>query len=64
MTQKAIAILYDGTKVTGELTTDHAASSYGQPVFVDESGAVFDIWQIVDFVPVEENEDGLLPNTQ
>ncbi len=35
MDTKATATLIDGSKVQGRLTTDHAASSYGQPVFVD-----------------------------
>ena len=36
------ATLHDGTTVTGRLTTDHAASSYGQPVFVDDAGQAYD----------------------
>jgi hypothetical protein len=35
---KATATLLDGARITGRLTTNHAASSYGQPVFVDNSG--------------------------
>jgi hypothetical protein len=41
MDTKATATLLDGTKVSGRLTTDHAASSYGQPVFVDASGQAY-----------------------
>ncbi len=39
---KATATLLDGSKVKGRLTTDHAASSYGQPVFVDGDGQAID----------------------
>lgn len=42
MNTKAIATLYDGMKIKGQLTTDHAASSYGQPVFVDGDGNAWD----------------------
>lgn len=46
MNTKVTAILQDGTKIKGRLTTDHAASSYGQPVFVDEANQVYDWFQI------------------
>lgn len=39
---KATATMIDGSKVKGRLTTDHAASSYGQPVFVDSTGQAID----------------------
>lgn len=42
MDTRVNATLIDGTKVSGKLTTDHAASSYGQPVFVDASGQAYD----------------------
>ncbi len=42
MDTKATATLLDGSKVKGRLTTDHAASSYGQPVFVDTDGQAID----------------------
>ena len=42
------ATLHDGTTVTGRLTTDHAASSYGQPVFVDDAGQAYDWIFIAD----------------
>ena len=42
MDTKATATLSDGSKVRGRLTTDHAASSYGQPVFVDSDGQAID----------------------
>lgn len=38
MNTKAIATMIDGSKVKGRLTTEHSASSYGQPVFVGEDG--------------------------
>jgi hypothetical protein len=39
---KALVMLPDGSKreIMGKLTTEHAASSYGQPVFIDEAGQV------------------------
>lgn len=42
MDTKATAVLLDGSKVGGRLTTDHAASSYGQPVFVDADNKAID----------------------
>jgi len=42
MDTKATATLIDGSKIKGRLTTDHAASSYGQPVFVDDDGQAID----------------------
>lgn len=39
---KATATMIDGSKVKGRLTTDHAASSYGKPVFVDDAGQAID----------------------
>lgn len=39
---KATATMIDGLKVKGRLTTDHAASSYGRPVFVDDAGQAID----------------------
>ena len=38
--------LVDGRVVDGRLTTDNAASSYGQPV-VEVDGQAVDAWQIV-----------------
>lgn len=35
MDTKATATLLDGSKIKGRLTTNHAASSYNKPVFVD-----------------------------
>lgn len=42
MNTKATAILIDGSKAKGRLTTEHSASSYGQPVFVDNDGQAID----------------------
>jgi hypothetical protein len=42
MKTKATATLIDGTKVTGWITTEHAASSYGQPIFVDGDNQAYD----------------------
>ena len=44
----AVATLYDGSVVRGRLTTDHAASSYGQPVFVGNDG------QAIDWIAIRE----------
>jgi len=46
--EKAIAQLYDGTKINGQLTTDNPASSYGQKVFVDDNGQAIDWAMIVN----------------
>lgn len=48
MDTKATATLRDGSKVTGRLTTDHASSSYGQPVFVDDDGQAYNWIDIID----------------
>ena len=48
MDTKATATLIDGSKVKGRMTTDHAASSYGHPVFVDDDGQAVDWASIVD----------------
>lgn len=54
---EATATLYDGTKVRGRLTTDHAASSYGQPVFVDDAGQAYDWFTVTDIsTPSEERK--------
>jgi hypothetical protein len=44
--KRLIATMVTGEKVHGKLTTEHAASSYGQLVFVDEDGNAYDNWQI------------------
>ena len=44
---KATVLTFDGEKqIEGRLTTDHSASSYGHPAFVDEDGEAWDSWQI------------------
>lgn len=48
MDTSATATLIDGTQVKGRLTTEHAASSYGQPVFVDGSGIAYNWSAIVN----------------
>jgi hypothetical protein len=48
MDTKATATLHDGSKVSGRLTTDHSASSYGQPVFVDDDGQAYNWADIAD----------------
>jgi len=48
MDTKATATLINGSKIKGWLTTDHAASSYGHPVFVDDDGQAVDWASIVD----------------
>jgi len=48
MDTKATATLINGSKIKGWLTTDHAASSYGQPVFVDNDRQAVDWASIVD----------------
>jgi len=48
MDTKATATLLDGSKVSGRLTTAHAASSYGHPVFVDDDGQAYNWSDIVD----------------
>lgn len=58
MDAKATAILQDGTKVQGRLTTAHAASSYGQPVFVDDNGQAYN-WMVVrDIITTDEKSKG------
>jgi hypothetical protein len=51
---QAIATLVDGTRVKGRLTTNHAASSYGQPVFVDANGQAYDWISIVEISTASE----------
>jgi hypothetical protein len=48
MDTKATATMIDGSKVKGRLTTDHAASSYGKPVFVDDSDG-----QAIDWLSIQ-----------
>lgn len=46
MNTQATATLIDGTRIKGWLTTHHAASSYGQPVFVGDDGQAHD-WRAI-----------------
>lgn len=48
MKTPAVATLINGEKLAGHLTTEHAASSYGQPVFVDEANQAIDWASIID----------------
>lgn len=48
MNTKAIATLIDGSRISGRLTTEHAASSYNQPVFVDENNQAINWADIID----------------
>ena len=48
MDTKATATLINGSKVSGRLTTANAASSYGQPVFVDDDGQAYNWSDITD----------------
>ena len=58
MDTKAIATLRNGSKVSGRLTTAHAASSYGQPVFVDDDGQAYNWSDIVDVKTTEGQSKG------
>jgi hypothetical protein len=53
MDTSATAILHDGTRIKGRLTTDHAASSYGQPVFVAD-GEAYDWFSIAEISTATE----------
>lgn len=54
MDTQATATLIDGTRVSGRLTTDHAASSYGRPVFVDAGGQAYDWVSIAEISTASE----------
>jgi hypothetical protein len=58
MDTKATAILKNGSKVKGRLTTEHAASSYGQPVFVDEENQAYNWAEIASLVTTEAQSKG------
>lgn len=58
MNIKAIAKLHDGTTIGGRLTTDHAASSYNQPVFVDDSNQAIDWASITDISTIDASQAG------
>jgi len=54
MDANATATLVDGSRVRGRLTTNHAASSYGQPVFVDDAGIAYNWASISDISTAAE----------
>lgn len=54
MNTKVTATLRNGEKIKGIMTTEHAASSYGQPVFVDENGQAYNWIDIMDISTVSE----------
>lgn len=58
MDTKAMAILINGDKVKGRLTTDHAASSYGQPVFVANDGQAYNWADIASLETTEAKSKG------
>lgn len=58
MDTKATATLIDGQKVKGRLTTDHAASSYGQPVFVDKDNQAYNWAKIANIVTTAGQSKG------
>lgn len=58
MDTKATATLTNGLKVKGRLTTDHAASSYNQPVFVDEDNQAYNWAEITDIVTTAGQSKG------
>ena len=59
MTTREIKTAYNGKWTTYTLTTDHSASSYGQPVLVDETGRAFGPADIV----VPGTKDGFFQST-
>lgn len=58
MDTKATATLRNGSKVSGRLTTAHPASSYGQPVFVNDDGQAYNWSDIVDVKTTEAQSKG------
>ena len=58
MDTKAIATMQDGSKVSGRLTTDHAASSYNQPVFVDDNNQAYNWSAIADIQTTSAQSKG------
>jgi hypothetical protein len=58
MDTKAMATLHNGQKVSGRLTTAHAASSYGQPVFVDGDGRAYNWADIVEIKTTDGQSKG------
>lgn len=58
MNKKAIASLVNGERVRGYVTTEHAASSYGQPVFVNEDNQAYNWVEIADITTTEAQNKG------
>lgn len=58
MNTQATAILHDGSKVKGRLTTEHSASSYNQPVFVDEANQAYNWAEIADIITTAGRSKG------
>ncbi len=56
MNREAIAELSNGLTVHGHLTTEHAASSYGQPVFVDDDGTPYNTADFLNLHVLDEEE--------
>lgn len=55
---KATATLFNGQQIKGWLTTDHAASSYGKPVFVDEENQAYNWAEITDITTTRMQSKG------
>lgn len=58
MDTQATALLVTGGKVKGRLTTEHSASSYNQPVFVDENNQAYNWAEIANIVTTEGRGKG------
>lgn len=58
MNTKTTATLLDGSKVSGWLTTYHSASSYGQPVFVDDDNQAYNWADIADIQTTSAQSKG------
>lgn len=58
MDTKATATLTNGQRVKGRLTTEHSASSYNQPVFVDEENQAYNWAEIADIMTTEARSKG------
>lgn len=58
MDTKALATLANGQRISGRLTTDHAASSYGQPVFVTDDGQALNWAEITEIKTTAASSKG------
>lgn len=58
MDTQATAILTNGQKVKGRLTTEHSASSYNRPVFVDENNQAYNWAEIANIITTEGRSRG------